>query len=221
MTCAGPTGVRPEGVPPPLTPEGFRRATGVSRETLARLEDYVALLKTWQRAINLVSTGSLADVWCRHVLDSAQIFPHLPVPCRRLVDLGSGAGFPGMVLAILGAAGVELVESDGRKCAFLAEVARATGASVTIHCKRAEELPAAPADAITARALAPLARLVALSSRFLGPHTCCFFLKGAGAGEELTEAVCSWKLRVVRIPSLSDPAGTLLKVDRIIRERAC
>ncbi|MFQ5985067.1 MAG: 16S rRNA (guanine(527)-N(7))-methyltransferase RsmG [Alphaproteobacteria bacterium] len=203
-----------------MTPDGFRRATGVSRETLARLEAYVVLLKTWQRAVNLVSARSLADVWRRHLLDAAQVFPHLPVPCRRLVDLGSGAGFPGMVLAVLGAEGVELVESDSRKCAFLAEVARATGAPVTIHCRRVDELPAAPADAITARALAPLPRLLALSSRFLGPHTRCLFLKGARAGDELTQAGRGWRMRVVRIPSLSDPTGTLLQIDGITRERA-
>ena len=93
---------------PPLTPEAFRRETGVSRETLERLDAYLRLLVHWQRRINLVGAASLADPWRRHMLDSAQLFPLLPDPCTRLVDLGSGAGFPGLVLAIMGVAGVDI-----------------------------------------------------------------------------------------------------------------
>ncbi len=204
--------------PAPLSRGGFRRATAVSRETLARFDAYVALLERWQRRVNLVSAASLADVWRRHMLDSAQLRPHVPPSCRRLVDLGSGAGFPGLVLAILGVAGVELIESGSRKCAFLAEAARATGAAVTIRHARIESLPEAPADVVTARALAPLPKLLDYTERFIGPGTQCLFLKGADVEKELTETTKYWKLRFTRIPSQSDPTGIILQIDAFARE---
>ena len=202
----------------PLTREGFRQATDVSRETLARLDAYVAVLGKWQRRINLVSAASLADVWRRHLLDSAQLRPHVPGSCERLVDLGSGAGFPGLALAILGVAGVELIEIDARKCAFLAEAARATGAAVTIQRARIESLPEAPADVITARACAPLVKLLGYAARFCGPETRCLFLKGADIDKELTEATKYWKLRCTRVPSQSDPTGIILQIHEFARE---
>src|SRR6266446_2343020 len=123
------------GSPPaprePLDPTGFTALTGVSRETLARLEAYAALLAQWNERINLVGRDTRRDIWRRHFLDSAQLLPHVPAGTRSLADLGSGAGFPGLVLAILGVCGVELVESDARKCAFLREAARIAGAPVT------------------------------------------------------------------------------------------
>ncbi len=204
---------------PPLAPEGFQRATGVSRETLARLEAYAALLAKWQRRINLVSAASMDDLWRRHMLDSAQLFPYLPESFARLVDLGSGAGFPGLVLAILGAGGVELIESDGRKCAFLAEAARVTETAVTIHNARIEALAAAPADVITARALAPLTKLLASAEPFLTCGSVCLFLKGAGVDEELTSAAKEWNMRASRHPSTTDPRGVVLHIQGIIRER--
>jgi 16S rRNA (guanine527-N7)-methyltransferase len=209
---------RAGGSTPPLSREGFARAADVSRETLARFEAYVALLERWQKRINLVSRASLADVWRRHLLDSAQILAYLPDGCRRLVDLGSGAGFPGLVLAILGVDGVELVESDGRKCVFLAEAARATGATVTIHNMRIEALPAAPADAITARACAPLAELLGHGERFWGPGTRLIALKGVHVDKELTKATKCWKMTVERFPSRSDPGGTILRIGDLQRE---
>ena len=201
-----------------MSREEFARAADVSRETLARFEAYVALLETWQRRINLVSRASLADVWRRHLLDSAQILDYLPGDCRRLVDLGSGAGFPGLVLAILGVNGVELIESDGRKCAFLAEAARAAGAAVTIHNARIEALPAAPADAITARACAPLDKLLGHGERFWGPGTRLIALKGAHVDKELTKATKCWKMTVERFPSRTDPGGTILCIGDLRRE---
>ncbi|MEE9139433.1 MAG: 16S rRNA (guanine(527)-N(7))-methyltransferase RsmG [Alphaproteobacteria bacterium] len=208
--------------PPPLTPEEFAERTGVSRETLARLAVYGELLRKWRRAVNLVARDSLEDLWRRHMLDSAQLMPLLPpAPVsgpRVVVDLGSGAGFPGMVLAILGAGTVHLIESNGRKCAFLSEVARATGASVTIHAARIEELEPWPAHAVTSRAVAPLARLLGYAKPFLGPGGVCLFLKGGRLDEELTAARKDWKMRVERLPSVSDPRGTILRLGNISRE---
>src|ERR1700730_12401053 len=117
----------------PLGPGGFAEIVPVSRETLARLEAYAALLTRWSARINLVGRGALADLWRRHIHDSAQLWPLLPASARTLIALGSGAGLPGLVLAILGVPGVELVEADSRKAAFLREAARVTGAEVTIR----------------------------------------------------------------------------------------
>ncbi len=200
-----------------MGPEGFARATGVSRETLARLEAYAALLRRWRRRINLVSEASLDDLWRRHMLDSAQLFPLLPPGARRIVDLGSGAGFPGLVLAILGAEGVVLVEADSRKCAFLETAIRETRAPASVVRGRIESLPPAPADAVVARALAPLPRLLDLAAGLIGPQTQLFFLKGARVDEELTAAAKEWTMRVTRIPSATDPSGTILHIQEVVR----
>ncbi len=166
-----------------LSPEAFRDETGVSRETLERLECHASLLRKWTAHINLVSRRSLADLWRRHMLDSAQLMPLLPPPAdcpRVLLDMGSGAGFPGLVLAIMGAGHVHLVESDQRKAAFLREAVRLTGATATVHGSRIERLDSFPADVITARALAPLATLMAYAERFSTPETRHIYQKSAG-----------------------------------------
>ena len=202
-----------------MTAAEFRRETGVSRETLARLEAHLALLRAWQPRINLVGEATLDDPWRRHMLDSAQLLDLAPArsegPARRWVDLGSGAGFPGMVLAILGAGEVHLVESDRRKAAFLAESARRTGARATIHNRRAEELDPFAADVVTARALAPLARLLALAWPFIAQHTVCLFPKGRNVEKELTEARKNWTMSVEYLASRSDPSGTILRLRRV------
>ncbi len=151
-------------------PEELKKFLDVSRETMARLERYAVLLEKWSRAINLVSKTSLPDVWRRHMLDSAQLLTLLPPPPegrpRVLIDLGSGAGFPGLVLAILGVGEVNLVEADAKKATFLRQVAQITNTTVKIHNMRIEDLPAIPADILTARALAPLPRLLELAEPF-------------------------------------------------------
>jgi 16S rRNA (guanine527-N7)-methyltransferase len=144
------------GRPFRMTPAEFAAETGVSRETLARLEAYAALLLAWNRRVNLVGRGTEEDLWRRHMLDSAQLHPLIPAGARTLVDLGSGAGFPGLVLAILGGPHVHLVESDQRKAVFLREAARVTGAAAMVHAIRIEAAPPLAADIVTARALAPL-----------------------------------------------------------------
>jgi 16S rRNA (guanine527-N7)-methyltransferase len=204
--------------PAPLGAAGFAAATGVSRETRERLERYAALLAQWSTRINLVGRTTLDDLWRRHFLDSAQLRPLLPVGARGLVDLGSGAGFPGLVLAILGVPGVELIEADSRKAAFLYEAARITEASVTVRGCRIEAVSAHAVDVVTARGCAPLDRLLALGERFIGPQTICVFPKGARAEEELTVAGKAWTMTVSRHPSRADPAGTILLLQQVARE---
>jgi 16S rRNA (guanine527-N7)-methyltransferase len=201
----------------PLSREAFGDQLGVSRETLERLTVHLELLRRWQDAINLVGTATLADPWRRHFLDCAQLVAHLPPAAAGIVDLGSGAGFPGMVLALLGAPGVQLIESDQRKAQFLREVARATGASVAIHAERIERLRAWPADVVTARALAPLPRLLELAARFLSADSVCLFLKGRSVADELTEARRSWHMVAERSPSLSQSDGVVLRVREVGR----
>jgi 16S rRNA (guanine527-N7)-methyltransferase len=206
-----------EGVRP-LSREAFGEQLGVSRETLQRLTVYLDLLHRWQPAINLVGFGTLADPWRRHVLDSAQLAAHLPA-ATDLTDLGSGAGFPGMVLALLGVRGVHLIEGDRRKAQFLHAVARATGAPATIHAERIEQMQGWPAAVITARAVAPLPRLLELAERFLASDSVCLFLKGKSAARELTNARVSWHMVSETFPSLSEPTGTVLKLRGICRAR--
>lgn len=202
----------------PLGIGGFAKLTNVSRETIDRLAKYVELLASWNRRINLVGRDTMGDVWRRHVLDSAQLFPLIPREARRLVDLGSGAGFPGLVLAIMGVPDVHLIESDGRKAVFLREAVRITGAPATVHARRIDRVPPFIADVVTARALAPLPELLAISERFLGPRTIYLFLKGRMVDEELTEAAKAWHIRMDRQPSLTDPSGCVLRLEAIARD---
>lgn len=202
-----------------MTPEAFQAATNVSRETMERLQAYEALLRKWQPAINLVSKSSLDDVWRRHFLDSAQLVRFVPPAAKTIVDLGSGAGFPGLVLAALGVAEVHLMESDARKCAFLREAMRSLGVSVEIHHGRIEDATPFLADLVTARALAPLSNLLDLGERFVGPHSICLFLKGKGVDEELTGVEEKWNMTVTREISASDPSGTILRLEHIRRDR--
>jgi 16S rRNA (guanine527-N7)-methyltransferase len=203
---------------PPLTQAGFAALIDVSRETQERLAAYVALLTKWNARINLVGPATMPDVWRRHILDSAQVHPRI-ADAGTLVDLGSGAGLPGLILAILGGPQVHLIESDARKCAFLHEAARVTGTAVTIHNRRIEAAPAIAADIVTARALAPLAQLLDHAVRFLKPAGKCVFLKGARQADELTEARKTWHMGVTERPSLSDPSGVILEVESPVRER--
>lgn len=204
--------------PPALDAAAFAALTGVSRETMDRLKIYSSILLEWSARINLVSHATLEDMWQRHFLDSAQLLQMLPRNVQSLIDLGSGAGFPGLVLAILGAPGVELVESDARKCAFMREAARVTDTAVAIHNRRIEAVPRHAVDVVTARGCAPLDRLLPLAERFIGPHTTCLFLKGAQAAEELTAAGKAWTMAVTRHPSRTDPSGVILSLQQVVRE---
>lgn len=201
-------------------PDDFREWTGVSRETLERLKQYAALLVKWQRAINLVAPRTLPDLWYRHMLDSAQLWPLLPAETKVLIDLGSGAGFPGMVLAIMGVPKVHLVEADARKAMFLREAARISlprDSAVVVHPQRLEGLPPFPVDAITSRGLAPLSVLLRYAVDFIDEKTVCIFPKGARADEELTEAGKDWRMRIERVPSITNPAATIFRISELVR----
>jgi 16S rRNA (guanine527-N7)-methyltransferase len=206
-------------VPTPLKTEEFQRLTGVSRETIRRLSTHLEVLETWQRRINLVGARTLDDPWRRHVLDSAQLAPLLPDAAGAVVDIGSGAGFPGLVLAILGRGDVHLVESNARKAAFLREAARQTATPVTVHPRRIEDLTPFAAAAVTARACAPLAELLDLAAPFMDLGAVGLFLKGAAVDEELTAARERFNMAVERHPSRSDPAATILIIRNVERHR--
>lgn len=214
--------MRPGPPQEPLSPEEFAALIGISQETLARLRAYAGLLTTWSGRINLVASSTLADPWRRHFLDSAQLYPLIPNPLSPggadgLIDLGSGAGFPGLVLAIMGINGVELVESDARKCAFLREAARVAGAAVTIRNARIETVPARPIAVVTARGVASLDRLLSYSQRFIGKETVCLFAKGEQAGHEVAVATQDWDFDVTSHPSRTDPRGVVLCLTRVGR----
>lgn len=198
------------------------RALGVSRETEARLDAFVALLGRWSGAINLVSRATLAEVWTRHILDSGQLFALAPAGARHWADLGSGAGFPGLVIAILAAETapdllVTLVESDQRKAAFLGTVARETGLSPRIEARRIEEVPPLGADVLSARALAPLPQLLAHAERHLAPGGLALFPKGAGHAAEIAESLERWRFSVQKHPSRTDPEAVILAIGEIER----
>ena len=202
----------------PLGPQGFAEIVPVSRETLAQLEAYAELLTRWSARINLVGRNTIPDVWRRHILDSAQLRAFVPDRMRSVIDLGSGAGLPGLVLAILGVPGVELVEADSRKCAFLREAARVTATPVTLRPCRIEAVSPHPVDAVTARACAPLDRLLGLAEPFLAPGSECLFLKGERVEEELTLARKRWTMTSSLHQSCSDPRGVVLRLQQVARE---
>lgn len=201
----------------PLDAEAAARLLGVSRETRVRLEVYLDLLRRWQGTINLVGPATLADPWRRHILDCGQLWRWWPASARRLVDLGSGAGLPGLILAVLGAAEVHLVESDRRKAAFLREAARAIGAEVTVHARRAEMVHGVSADVLTARALAPIASLLEMAYPFIVPSTSCFLPKGRGVAAELAAARRTWRFQAEMHASLSDPDGRIVILRDVAR----
>ncbi|WP_135081273.1 16S rRNA (guanine(527)-N(7))-methyltransferase RsmG [Terasakiella sp. SH-1] len=194
-------------------------ALNVSRETLDKLQAYGDLLVKWQAKINLVSNSTLDDLWTRHLLDSAQVYPYLPQNCKTLVDIGCGAGFPGLVLAIMGVPDVHLVDSDMRKMAFVREAARVTETAVTIHNCRIDDVKEAEfADVVTSRALATLDKLLGFSSVLRKEGGSCIFLKGKKADEEIMEAQKNWDFDYVSKGSLSDPQGQILIIERMTRK---
>ncbi len=202
-----------------LSPEGFARIAAVSSETLVRLRRYLALLAEWRRAVNLVGAAGLDDPWRRHMLDSAQLVRFVPASARRIIDLGSGAGFPGLVLALVCGRGisVDLIESNQRKAAFLNAVIRETGAPARVHYARIEAGPVPPAPVVTARACAPLPQLLGYAQPLLAPRGRAVFLKGRKVNDELTAAQRDWHMEFVRHPSLSDPGGAILTIGSLGR----
>jgi 16S rRNA (guanine527-N7)-methyltransferase len=201
---------------PEFTIEDFSAATGVSRETLTRLKAYADLLVDCNAHHNLVAKSTLPDLWRRHFWDSAQLAPLIPKSARTLADLGSGAGFPGLVLAALRPdLTVTLHEATAKKCAFLRTAAERMSLGVIVINGRIEELPRKPHDVITARALAPLPRLLGYAWPLTGLNSVCLFLKGQNLGSELTEAHKYWNIEASQISSASDPSGAILAVRRL------
>ncbi|MBL7237927.1 16S rRNA (guanine(527)-N(7))-methyltransferase RsmG [Novacetimonas hansenii] len=188
----------------------------VSRETRDRLTAYADLLVRWNARINLVSRPDLAQLWPRHIADSLQLAALIPQGAR-VVDMGSGGGFPGLVIAMATDAHVTLIESDQRKAAFLREASRVAGVRTRVIAARIEAAEAGPADIVTARALAPLPQLLQWGVRFLDKEGFCLFLKGKNADEELNAANADWRMAVTRIPSRTDADGIILRLSDIRR----
>lgn len=193
-------------------PDFITNIQNVSRETICNFVIYGDLLEKWNPTINLVGKSTLDDFWRRHILDSIQIYKYIPNATGKiLADFGSGAGFPGMVLAMMGLKQVHLIESDARKCVFLQTVARETKTPVEIHNKRIEDC-AIKADIITARALAPLAELIDYAKDKINPNGVCLFLKGQDWKSEVKLAMQRHEFRLRDHPSETDPSARILEV---------
>jgi 16S rRNA (guanine527-N7)-methyltransferase len=189
----------------------------VSRETQQKLDLYASLLLKWNRKINLISRHSEGDLWQRHFEDALQLVPLIPSRVQRAADLGSGAGFPGMVLAIATGISFTLIEADQRKAAFLREVAAAVSAPAAILPCRIESAHIEACDLVTARALAPLSDLLALTLPLLKPGGAALFPKGGHAEEDLTNAKHGWHMKVERHQSVTDPQGVILRLTEVRR----
>lgn len=192
----------------------------VSRETKQRLDQLVVLLRKWNKAINLVSNGSLDDAWSRHIADSAQIFQYSSTSAVRWLDIGSGGGFPGLVVACLAdefrkEMTVTLVESDQRKATFLRQASSMLGLNVKVEAVRIEVLPPHFADVISARALAPLDVLCGFANRHLAQGGEALFMKGASFATELTAAQKSWSFDLEGFASQTEPSAAILKLKRL------
>ena len=212
---------------PDLTEDRARALalTPVSRETLDRLDRFVATLLAWQRRMNLIAPSTEPKLWTRHVADSLQLLALAP-EAKAWVDLGSGGGFPGLVIACALAdrpeAEVHLVDSNAKKAAFLREAARAAGAPAQIYAVRIEDFVenfASPVDVVTARALAPLAELLAAAYPLLKSGAVGLFPKGQDVGAELTETAKCWSIRSTLAPSLTDSKGQIVRVTGLSPKR--
>ncbi len=194
----------------------------VSRETIARLESLRDLLVKWNPRINLVAKSTIEDAWQRHIVDSAQIWPLADSQAQRWLDIGSGAGFPGLVIAAIAAEKaphmqIALVESDQRKGVFLQTAAREMGISPTILSERIESLAPQNADILSARALAPLEKLLEFAEQHRNPNGICLFMKGANADSELTSAAASWHISAEKFPSMTDSNAVILRIGEMKR----
>ncbi len=213
-------------------PDDFVAAFGAPAATIHRLTLYEKLLRQWQKAVNLVAPSTLEDIWHRHFADSAQIVSLSPPDVRSWIDLGSGGGFPGLVAAIMMAGGAlpihfTLIESDVRKSAFLREVVRQTGLmqtgiTVDILSKRAESARVSVNESlprvVSARALAPLDRLLELAAPYSPPGTTLLFLKGKEADREVQLAESRWKFQVALVPSVTDRHGRIAVITNLERK---
>lgn len=188
---------------------------GVTDEATVRLSNYVATLDKWRQRINLIGPCSVEDIWRRHVLDSAQAWPHIAQPDAPLLDLGSGAGLPGLIMSILGAGNVTLVDSDQRKAVYLREAARAAGVKPRVIADRFDKALLGEAGqyrVVTARAVASVSNLMPILSHALQPGGYALLHKGEQAEKELTEAQKSWTLQYALTPSITGGGGQIVKI---------
>ncbi|MFN7304730.1 MAG: 16S rRNA (guanine(527)-N(7))-methyltransferase RsmG [Phenylobacterium sp.] len=210
-----PAATPPEpGAPGPLTRAGFAALTGAEERALDDLEVYRGLLEDWNQRMNLVGPATLPDFWSRHALDSAQLLPLAPA-ALTWADLGTGAGLPGVVLAILGrhrpGFHVHLVESMAKRCRFLQAAVDRLGLPASVHHARAEALDLT-VDIVTSRACAPLVRLLGYARPYFRKGATGLFLKGQDVVAEIEEATRSWDFQVEILPSLSDDRGRILRI---------
>lgn len=188
-------------------------------DTEARLRRFAALLLRWNATLNLVAARDTDAVWDRHILDSLQLVPLIPAGTGRGADLGSGGGFPGLVLAVATGIPFDLIESDRRKAAFLRSAVLETGAPATVHACRIEQAAVDPVPLVTARALAPLSRLLPLAARLLAADGTCLLMKGAKAAEELASVRDGWAMTVDRVTSTTHADGVILRISRLSRSK--
>lgn len=206
-------------------PEEFSEQFNVSRETLEQLKLYVELLRKWQKAVNLVAPSTLDHIWSRHIGDSAQIVDILiesdsPKKSGYWLDIGSGGGFPGLVAAIMLSEQFDyrfhLVESNGRKCAFLSDVVRHLALPVEIHNKRIEDMAQNPSFAqvsiISARAVASMEKLLTLTQPFVGSDTVSYFFKGRETQSELNHASLEWEFCSKQYGSRTSSEGRIVEI---------
>lgn len=212
---------RPEAVAPVVDAESFAKASGATPAQMADLERYRERLAAWNQNMNLVGPATLPEFWSRHAWDSAQLMRLAP-EAAAWADLGAGAGLPGLVLAILGKgrAGfhVHLVESMAKRCRFLAEIVGELQLPATVHNVRAENLQLT-VDIVTARACAPLTRLLGYARPYLQRGATGLFLKGQDVASELEEATRNWQFEAEVTPSLSDARGRIVRVKGLSRAR--
>jgi 16S rRNA (guanine527-N7)-methyltransferase len=193
----------------------------VSRESLGRLEILVKLLLEWQKHINLIAPSTIPEVWNRHVIDSLQLVPLLPAHTQAIADLGSGAGFPALVLAAVQPATVHMYEANAKKVAFMHEALRQMKCCAVVHSERLEPLSVPTnmpkVQVVTARAFAPLPLLLDLAEPFLRGGAVGLFHKGQDINAELTEAAKSWRITFVKHKSPIDSQSGILEVKEIVR----
>lgn len=206
-----------------MSRELFAKTMNVSRETMERLDSYAALLTKWNKAINLVAPSTIQTLWTRHFLDSAQIYKNAPVGATQWVDLGSGAGFPGLIVACLALdeqprLHMICIESDQRKSVFLQAVIRELGLNASVVNARIEKADPVGADVVSARALSSLDSLLFYAKRHLREGGAAIFLKGAGHFDEIEKAKKHWAFDIQVEPSKTDPDGAVLVIGDIHRE---
>lgn len=189
----------------------------VSRETKEKLVHYVSLLEKWNKSINLIAPSTVSDIWHRHIEDSLQMLPLLPSKPTEILDIGSGAGLPGIIISLSTDHKVTLVDSDKKKGLFLKEIRRHLNASYDIICDRAENIPHQKYGIVTSRACANLSGLLALSHPFLEEKSFCLFHKGKNYSKEVEEAEKKWLFDLEITPSTTDIDAALLKLSNIQR----